>query len=135
MSKGSSVTIPGPNYTLGIGGNGPMIQSDSEIKIDQLTTTSTVNSDSKSAASLDLKVEPLDIKIEPLDIKIEPLDLKIEPLQATVDTNSVIDLKPLAIDSCSTLKLAPLPPICLEQPTSQHFGFTFMGIELWGFNM
>src|ERR1700733_2910333 len=113
MSKGGGVSIPGPNYTLGIGGNGPMIQSDSEIKIDPLTvtSTSTANSDSTSTASLDLKVEPLTITVNPLDIKIEPLDIKIEPLKADIDTNSVIDLKPLAVDSCSTFKLAPLPPI------------------------
>jgi len=41
----------------------------------------------------------------------------------------------LAVDSCTTLKLAPLPPVCLEQPYSQHFGLTFMGMEMWGFNI
>lgn len=54
-----------------------------------------------------------------------------------IDANSKseIDLKPLAIDSCQTIKLAPLPPICVEQPYSQHFGLTYMGIELWGFTV
>lgn len=62
------------------------------------------------------------------------IDLKIEPLEVKTDSKSEIDLKPLAVDSCQTLKLAPLPPIRLEQPYSQHFGFTFMGMELFGFN-
>jgi len=96
-----------------------------------------------------------EIKLDPVDLKIEPLsaDIKIEPLKMTTDSKvtteskvttdskafsdskSEIDLKPLAMDSCTTLKLAPLPPVCLEQPYSQHFGITFMGIELWGFNI
>src|SRR5205807_4953943 len=63
------------------------------------------------------------------------VDLKVEPLQVSSDSTSEIDVKPLAIDSCQTLKLAPLPPIKMEQPYSQHFGITFMGMELWGFNM
>src|SRR5258708_27757223 len=70
-----------------------------------------------------------------LDLKIQPLDVKIEPLKAEVDTNSTIDLKPVAVDSCQTIKLAPLPPICVDQPYFQHFGFTFMGMEGWGFNI
>ena len=75
----------------------------------------------------------MDLKIEPLDLKIEPLDLKIEPLK--VDTDSKIDVKPLAIDTCTTIKLAPLPPIRVEQPYSTRFGFTYMGMELFGFTM
>jgi hypothetical protein len=50
------------------------------------------------------------------------------------DSKSEIDLKPVAVDSCTTIKLAPLPPTCIEQPYSQHVGFTFMGVELFGFN-
>jgi hypothetical protein len=60
--------------------------------------------------------------------------LKIDT-DSKIDSKSLIDLKPVAVDSCQTIKLAPLPPICVEQPYSQHFGITFMGMELWGFNM
>jgi hypothetical protein len=63
------------------------------------------------------------------------VDLKVEPLKISSDSTSEIDVKPLAIDSCQTLKLAPLPAIKMEQPYSQHFGITFMGMELWGFNI
>lgn len=126
-SSSTTVTIP-DHYDIKLGGDGTTVVSDSEIA---LTSISTSKSD--STASLDLKVEPLDIKVEPLDIKIEPLDLKIEPLK--IDTGSTIDVKPLAIDSCTTIKLAPLPPIHLEQPYSTHFGFTYMGMELFGFTL
>jgi hypothetical protein len=63
------------------------------------------------------------------------VDLKVEPLKVSSDSTSAIDVKPLAIDSCQTLKLAPLPPIKMEQPYSQHFGITFMGMEMWGLNI
>jgi hypothetical protein len=108
-----NVDIPsGSPLPLELGGTGTPIQSDLELAI-----TQPIVSQSTSTANLDLKVEPLDLKIEPLKI----------------DTDSTIDLKPVAIDTCTTIKLAPLPPIKLEQPYSQHFGFTFMGMELFGF--
>jgi hypothetical protein len=56
-------------------------------------------------------------------------------IKSDSDSRSTIDMKPLAVDSCQTIKLAPLPPLCMEQPYAQHFGFTFMGIELWGFTV
>jgi len=121
-STTTNINIPN-NYDIKLGGDGTTINSDSDI---ELTSTSTSTSTSNATASLDLKVEPLDIKIEPLDLKIEPLK---------VDTDSKIDIKPLAVDSCTTIKLAPLPPIRLEQPYSTHFGFTYMGMELFGFNL
>lgn len=134
MSKGGGgVNIPS-DYTISIGSANPPLQVDATI--DPLTVTSNSNlavtqpivtqASSNSTASLDLKIEPLDVKLEPIDLKIEPL---------TVDTDSTIDLKPVVLDSCQTIRLAPLPPIRIEQPYSQHFGFTYMGMELWGFTM
>lgn len=61
--------------------------------------------------------------------------LKVDPLSVSSDSTSAIDIKPLAVDSCQTLKLAPLPPVKVEQPYAHHFGFTFLGMELWGFNV
>ena len=121
-SSTTNINFPNP-FNIELGGDGTAINLDSDI---DLTSNSTSTSTSNSTASLDLKVEPLDIKIEPLDLKIEPLK---------VDTDSKIDIKPLAVDSCTTIKLAPLPPIRLEQPYSTHFGFTYMGMELFGFNL
>jgi hypothetical protein len=97
----------------------------------------------------------VEITLNPVELKVDPLkaDLTVEPLQVSTDSKistdstistdskvlsdskSQIDLKPVALDSCTTFKLAPLPPVCVEQPYSQHFGITFMGIELWGFNL
>jgi len=143
MSKGGGPSIPNP-WTIRLGSDGSTIHIDTDldnIHIKEIAPV-TVNSNlavtqpivtqattkSDSAASLDLKVEPL-------DLKIEPLDLKIEPLKVESDSNSTIDVKPLAVDSCQTVKLAPLPPIRVEQPYSQHFGLTYMGMELWGFTV
>jgi len=126
-------------------------------------SSSTVNVDIPSGQPLPITIggdgTPLstdvEIKIDPIELKVDPLqaDLKVEPLQISTDSKistdstistdskvlsdskSQIDLKPVALDSCTTLKLAPLPPVCVEQPYSQHFGITFMGIELWGFNL
>lgn len=134
---GGGVTIP-DHYNITVGGGSQPLAIDAHIEpitttsniaitqpiVSQSTSTSTSNSDSK--ASLDLKLEPLDIKIEPLDIKVEPLQ---------VSTDSAIDLKPVAIDSCQTIKLAPLPPIHMRQPYSLHFGLTYMGMEVWGVNV
>jgi hypothetical protein len=125
-----NVNIPsGQALPITIGGDGMPIGTDVEIKLDpialkldqdsKLSTDSKVSTDSKLSA--DSKVST--------DSKLSA-DSKI-----LSDSKSEIDLKPVAMDSCTTLKLAPLPPVCLEQPYSQHFGVTFMGIELWGFNI
>jgi hypothetical protein len=129
MSKGGGgVNIPS-NYTIAIGSANPPLQVDADIE--PITVTSNTNvavtqpivtqstSDSKSTASVDLKLEPLDIKLEPVK----------------ADTSSTIDLKPVVVDSCQTIRLAPLPPIRVEQPYSQHFGFTYMGMEIFGFTI
>ncbi|MBS0431109.1 MAG: hypothetical protein JSS21_01700 [Proteobacteria bacterium] len=120
MNKGGSTpSIPNP-WTFQIGLNGAIDADLDNIHIAEIApinTTSKVDSDSK----LDLKVEPLDLKIEPLKV------------DSTSVTTSSIDLKPVAVDSCQTIKIAPLPPMHMEQPYSQHFGITFMGIEMFGF--
>jgi hypothetical protein len=135
VSKGGGgVTIPNP-WTILVGSNGSTITVDSDLdnirikEIPAITTNSNIavtqpivtdsTSKSDSTAKLDLHIDPI----------------KIEPMKVESDSTSAIDLKPIAVDSCQTIKLAPLPPIRLEQPYSQHFGFTFMGIELWGFTM
>ena len=136
MSKGGGVNIPS-NYKITLASDGSTIHVDSDLdnihvkEIAPVTVNSNIavtepivtESTSKNDASLDLKVEPLNV------------DLKVEPLKVSSDSTSEIDLKPVAIDSCQTLKLAPLPPIKMEQPYCQHFGITFMGMELWGLNI
>lgn len=125
MSKGSSFSLPNPWTVNGNLSGGAHIDTDldnihvkelapidvnSTIKVpDPIVTKSSSDSDAK-------------------------LDLKVEPLSVSSDSKSEIDLKPVAVDSCQTIKLAPLPPSRIEQPYHQHFGFTFMGVELFGFN-
>jgi len=138
MSKGSSVNIP-KDYSLKLGSDGTTIHIDSDLDNIHLKEIApvTINSNvavtqpvvTQSTAKSDSTVG-LDLKIEPLNV-----DLKVEPLKISSDSTSAIDVKPLAIDSCQTVRLAPLPPIKMEQPYSQHFGFTFMGMELWSFNV
>lgn len=126
MSKSSSTTVTIPsNYDIQLGGDGNTIKSDTGIELEVkkpivLHTKSDIDSKSKA----DLKVDS--------DSKAK-LDLKIEPLK--VDTDSKIDVKPLAVDTCTTVKLAPLPTTRVEQPYCTHFGFTYMGMELFGFNL
>jgi hypothetical protein len=126
----SSVTVDIPSGSplpIEIGGTGTPVQSNTDL---ELAITQPIVTQSSSTASLDLKIEPIDLKIEPLKLDTDST-IDVKPLK--LDTDSKIDLKPVAIDSCSTIKLAPLPPIRMEQPYSQHFGFTFMGMELFGF--
>jgi hypothetical protein len=144
MSKGGGgVNFPNP-WDIQLGGDGSTVHIDSgldDIAITQIapiTTNSNIaitqpivtNATSKSDSDANV-----DLKIEPLDIKVEPLDLKIEPLKLDAATRSEIDLKPVVLDSCTTVKLAPLPPICVEAPYSTHFGITYMGMEVWGINI
>jgi hypothetical protein len=136
MSKGGGGSIPS-DYTIKLGSDGSTIHVDSDLDNIHLKeiVPITVNSNlavtqpivTQSTAKSDANAN--------LDVKIEPLDVKIEPLKISSDSTSAIDVKPLAIDSCQTLKLAPLPPVRMEQPYSQHLGITFLGIELWGFSI
>ena len=127
MNKGGSApTIPS-NYTLTLGG-GTHIDTDLDnIHVKEIAPV-TVNSNVAVT-------QPIVTQSTSKSDSTAALDLKVEPLKVSSDSTSQIDVKPLAIDSCQTLKLAPLPPIKMEQPYSQHFGITFMGMELWGFNM
>jgi len=125
MSKGGGVEIP-KDYTFKIGSDGSVIHIDSDLDNIHLAEIAPINVNSTLAVP-----EPIVTKSSSdSDAKI---DLKVEPLSVTSDSKSQIDLKPVAVDSCQTIKIAPLPPIRMEQPYSQHFGFTFMGMELFGF--
>jgi hypothetical protein len=129
MSKGGGVTIP-KDYTIAVGGTGTTLSIDSDLDNIHLKEIAPVTINSNLAVT-----EPIVTQSTSKSDSTASVDLKVEPLKVTSDSTSAIDVKPLAIDSCQTLKLAPLPPIKLEQPYSQHFGITFMGMELWGLNI
>lgn len=125
MSKGGTPTIPS-NYTFKLGSDGSTIHVDSDLDNIHIAEIAPINVNSTLAVT-----EP--IVTQSTSNSDSKLDLKVEPLNVTSDSRSLIDLKPVAVDSCQTIKIAPLPPIRMEQPYSQHFGFTFMGMELFGF--
>ena len=128
MSKSSSVNIPS-DYTIKLGSDGSTIHIDSDLDNIHLKEIAPVTVNSNIAVT-----QPIVTDSTSKSDSTAAVDLKVEPLKVSSDSTSEIDVKPLAIDSCQTLKLAPLPPIRMEQPYSQHFGVTFMGVELWGFN-
>jgi hypothetical protein len=130
MSKGGGgVTIP-KDYTIKIGSDGSTIHVDSDLDNIHLKEIAPVTVNSNVAVT-----QPIVTQSTSKSDSTAGVDLKVEPLKVSSDSTSAIDVKPLAIDSCQTLKLAPLPPIRMEQPYSQHFGVTFMGMELWGLNI
>ncbi len=129
MSKGGGVNIPS-DYTIKLGSDGSTIHVDSDLDNIHLKEIAPVTVNSNVAVT-----QPIVTQSTSKSDSTASVDLKVEPLNVSSDSTSQIDVKPLAIDSCQTLKLAPLPPIKMEQPYSQHFGITFMGMELWGFNM
>jgi hypothetical protein len=127
MNKGGSAPSIPSSYTITLGG-GTHIDTDLDnIRIKEIAPV-TVNSNLAVT-------QPIVTQSTSQSDSRASLDMKIEPLKVSSDSTSQIDVKPLAIDSCQTLKLAPLPPIKMEQPYSQHFGITFAGMELWGFNL
>jgi len=129
MSKGSSVKIPS-DYTFKLGSDGSTIHVDSDLDNIHLKEIAPITVNSNVAVT-----QPIVTDSTSKSDSTANVDLTIEPLKVSSDSTSAIDVKPLAIDSCQTLKLAPLPPIKMEQPYSQHFGVTFMGMEMWGLNI
>jgi hypothetical protein len=62
------------------------------------------------------------------------LDLAItQPIRS--EAKAELDIKPLALDQCLTIRIAPLPPTKVRQPYQQHFGLTLFGIEWFGINV
>ena len=97
----------------------------------ELTVTRPIELSLKSDSKSDSKA---DIKSDSKSDSNSKLDLAIEPLKIDQDQRTLLDVKPLVIDTCqtSTTKLAPLPPTAIDQPYNHHVGITFMGMEMWG---
>lgn len=127
MSKGGTPTIPN-NYTFKIGSDGSTIHVDSDLDNIHIKEIAPVTVNSNLAVT-----QPIVTDSNSKSDSNAKVDLTLEPLKVDSNSNSTIDLKPIAVDSCQTIKIAPLPPIRIEQPYSQHFGFTYMGMELFGF--
>jgi hypothetical protein len=48
-----------------------------------------------------------------------------------VTTTSSVDLKPVALDSCVRLELAPAPPTEVHSPYEQRWAWSVLGFELF----
>jgi len=127
--KGGGVTIP-KDYTIGVGGTGTTLAVDADLDNIHIKEIAPVTVNSNIAVT-----KPIVTQSSARSDSKASIDLKVEPLKVGSDSKSEIDIKPLVVDSCQTLRLAPFPATCVEQPYTHHFGFTFMGIELWGFNV
>lgn len=57
----------------------------------------------------------------------------LEPVTttSTVDTSSSLDLKPVAVDSCVRLELAPPPATEVATPYEQRWGWSVLGLEVF----
>src|SRR5229473_83791 len=94
------------------------------------------SSSASVTSNVNLKLEGLDniketltLDIKPIEVK--PLELKPLTINENIDLEN-IELKPVAIDSCQTLRLAPLPETRVCQPYHHHVGYTLFGVELMG---
>jgi hypothetical protein len=122
-------SIPNP-WTILLGSDGSTISIDTDLDNIHIKEIAPITVNSNIAVT-----KPIVTDSTSKSDSNAKMDLTIEPLKVDSTSSSAIDLKPVAVDSCQTIKLAPLPPIRIEQPYNQHFGITFMGVELWGFNM
>lgn len=66
-------------------------------------------------------------------LAIDPLKLQLQAEPFRTDSNVSLDLKPAVIDFCLTTNIGKLPNVCIRQPYQHHFGFTWFGVEMWGF--
>ena len=113
-----------------------------------ITTNGTNTIDSLNEVKADLNLglkQPFktesDFELKPLKadlgtdthLAIEPLKLQLQTDPVRTDSNLSLDLKPAVIDFCFTTNIGKLPNVCIRQPYQHHFGFTWFGVEMWGF--
>lgn len=59
------------------------------------------------------------------------VDLGPVTTSSKVDASSSLDLKPVAVDSCVRLELAPPPPTEVCTPYEQRWSWSVLGLELF----
>jgi hypothetical protein len=55
----------------------------------------------------------------------------LAPVTTTSTVNSAVDLRPVALDSCVRLELAPPPPTEVCTPYEQQWSWSVLGLELF----
>ncbi len=91
------------------------------------SVTSTVNVDIQGLNNIGLNetIELKPIEVKPLKVTLdENIDLK------PVTLNENIDLKPVAVDTCQTLRLAPLPETRVSNPYHHRVTYHLFGMEM-----
>lgn len=113
------------------------------------SVTSTVNVDIQGLNNIGLNetIELKPIEVKPLKVTLdenvtikpvtlnENIDLKPVTLNENVDLKPVtlnenIDLKPVAVDTCQTLRLAPLPETRVSNPYHHRVTYHLFGMEM-----
>lgn len=67
-------------------------------------------------------------------IRLESRGELVIPQPIRLEGSAEVDIKPLVLDQCLSIRLGPLPPTCIRLPYQQHVGLTLFGIEIIGFN-
>lgn len=104
--------------------------------LDKIGVTETVN---LSPINLTEVIDLKPIEVRPLSIT-ETIDLKPLNISETIDLkpieirpmniNETVDLRPVAIDSCQTVRLAPLPETQVCNPYHHHVAMSLFGLEV-----
>jgi len=124
----------------GGGGSSTVNVNNGPITVDSDSTVDIVGLDNLSAA-IDIKPIKTDSRQEfvlPQPFKSESKSESRLDSRSEVDSNSrsdlAVDLKPIALDICST-NTTRLPHGQISQPYNLHFGLTWFGLEVLGFNL
>jgi hypothetical protein len=91
----------------------------------QLTLNDNISLDVKQPITVNDNIS-LDVK-QPITVN-DNIGLDVKPLTVS----ETFDLRPVAVDACQTLRLAPLPETRVCQPYRHHVGYTLLGIEWMG---
>lgn len=120
------------------------------------SVTSTVNLNLNGLDKINTTVElkPLELKpltinsnvdLKPVELKpvtinqnldLKPIEIKPLTVNANMDLKPVtvsetFDLRPVAVDACQTIRMAPLPDTTVCQPYRHRIAYSLFGVE-WG---
>jgi hypothetical protein len=98
------------------------------VEIKPLTVTLNENIDLKPVTlneNIDLKPVTLN---ENIDLKPVTLNENVDLKPVTLNEN--VDLKPVAVDTCQTLRLAPLPETRVSSPYHHRVTYHLFGMEM-----
>lgn len=113
--------------------------SNSTFEVKPLSQTSSETLEIKplsQTSSQSLEIKPLSqassetVEIKPVRVDNRQEVAYTEPIRT--DSNSTLDLKPVALDMCVRTGQASLPPTHVCEPYRHKIAFTLMGAEIYG---